>query len=107
MASDLASAASAREMTKVSVIAESTFWPTTVPRRRDSVNVPARREVPSRLPSAPKMLPRMPMAAGMSTSIPGSCSRVSWMLPSVTPARMSTLDEMSRADKPCRAPTSS
>src|SRR5437773_10785251 len=37
---DLASAASASETTQVSVRADSTFWPTMVERRRDSVKVP-------------------------------------------------------------------
>src|SRR6266545_185242 len=36
---DLASAARARETTNVSVRADSTFWLTTVERRRDRVNV--------------------------------------------------------------------
>ena len=76
-ATALASTARAAETNNVRATAATTFWPTTVSRRRDRRNVPVWIDVPSRLPRAPKMLPRMPMAAGTSTSSPGSSSRVS------------------------------
>ena len=76
-ATALASTARAAETNRVRAIEATTFWPTTVSRRRDRLNVPVWIDVPRRLPSAPKMLPRMPMAAGTSTSRPGSASRVS------------------------------
>ena len=49
----------------------STFWATKASGRRDIRNVPAWIEVARRLPSAPKMLPRIPIAAGTNTRRPG------------------------------------
>ena len=43
-------------------------------------------DVEIRLPSAPKMLPRSPIAAGIMTSSPGSISKVSVMEPRTAPA---------------------
>src|SRR4051812_24940477 len=63
--------------------------------------------VPSRLPSAPKMLPRMPMAAGTSTNKPGSLSSVWVILPSVSPATRSPNDDTSSASNPWRAASTS
>ena len=64
-------------------------------------------DVPSRLPSAPKMLPRMPMAAGTSTSRPGRASSVPVMAPRVSPARRSPPEETSSAASACRNPAAS
>ena len=48
-------------------------------------SVPVCTAVPSLLPRAPKTVPRMPMAAGTSTSRPGSSSRVELIAPRVKP----------------------
>ena len=103
----LASTASAADTASVSAAAAKMFWPTTVSRRHDSRKVPVWIDVPSRLPSAPKMLPRMPMAAGTRTSRPGSSSSVPVIAPSVSPARRSPPDETSSAAKACRSPDAS
>src|SRR5205085_1156158 len=60
-----------------------------------------------RLPSEPKMLPRMPMAAGTNTSKPGRAERVWVMAPSVSPARRSPPDETRRAASACRTSAAS
>ncbi len=106
-ATALASTASAPETNSVRAMEATTFWPTTVSRRRDRLNVPVWIEVPSRLPSAPKMLPRMPMAAGTSTSRPGRASSVPVMAPRVSPARRSPPEETSSAARACRNPAAS
>src|SRR5205823_13033657 len=103
----LASTARANEIENVSAIDASTFCPTTVSARRERLNVPVWMAVPSRLPSAPKMLPRMPMAAGMSTSRPGRASSVWVMAPSVSPANRSPPEETRSAALPCRNPATS
>ena len=68
-----------------SATADARFWPTSVSMRHESRNVPAWTAVPSRLPSAPKTLPRMPIAAGTRIMRPGSFSRVPVIEPSVRP----------------------
>ncbi len=83
------------------------FWPTTVSRRVDMRKVPVCTAVPSRLPSAPNTLPRMPMAAGTRTRRPGRDSSVPVMEPSVSPARRSPPELMSSATKPARTPEAS
>ncbi len=103
----LASTARAADTNSVRAMEASTFWPTTVSRRRDRRNVPVWIEVPRRLPRAPKMLPRMPMAAGTSTSRPGSRARVSEMAPRVTPASRSPAEETSSAARACLSPAAS
>src|SRR5438876_3783324 len=103
----LASTARANEIENVSAIDANTFCPTTVSARRERLNVPVWMAVPSRLPSAPKMLPRMPMAAGMSTSRPGRASSVWVMAPSVSPANRSPPEETRSAALPCRNPATS
>ncbi len=70
-ATPLDSTASATDMPMVSSIAANTFWPSTVSRPSDQRKVPVWMAVDRRLPNAPKMLPRRPMAAGTSTSSPG------------------------------------
>ena len=107
VATTLASTASAAEMNRVRAIDATTFCPTTVSVRRDRRNVPVWMEVPRRLPSAPKMLPRMPMAAGTSTSRPGSASSVWVMAPRVTPASRSPPEETSSAASAWRSPAAS
>ena len=42
--------------------------------RRDTRNVPVWISVPSRLPSAPNTLPRIPIAAGTSTNSAGKAA---------------------------------
>ena len=63
--------------------------------------------VPSRLPSAPKTLPRMPIAAGTRTRRPGSRSSVPVIEPRVRPARRSPAEEHRSATKPARTPAGS
>src|SRR4051812_29665454 len=63
--------------------------------------------VPNRLPRAPKMFPRMPMAAGTSTSRPGRRSRVWVMAPRVSPAARSPTDDTNSATRPWRVPATS
>jgi len=89
-----------KETTIVMIREASMFCRRMLPLRRESSNVPTCMAVPRRLPRAPKMLPRIPMAAGMRTISPGSISRVSVMKPRVIPARMSPRDEMRRAVNP-------
>ena len=69
-----------------------------------SRNVPVCTAVPSRLPSAPKTLPRMPTAAGTRIIRPGSSSRVPVMEPSVRPAMRPVPVEIRSATKPARTP---
>ena len=103
MATALARMASAREIDSVRASEATMFCPTTVSVRRLIRNVPVWMAVPRRLPRAPKMFPRMPMAAGTSTSRPGRALRVLVMAPRVRPARRSPPEETSRAAMPCRA----
>jgi hypothetical protein len=56
--------------------------------------------VPRRAPIAPKIVPRIPTAAGMSTSSPGSASSVSVMWLSVRPATNEASVLMTSATKP-------
>ena len=63
--------------------------------------------MPSRLPSAPKTLPRMPMAAGTSTTRPGSRLRVLLIDAKVTPVTRSPPEEIRSATKPARTPAES
>ena len=58
-------------------------------------------------PSAPKTLPRIPIAAGTSTSRPGSISSVLVIDPSVMPVTRSPPDEIRSAMKPARTPAKS
>ena len=103
----LASTARTSEIDSDNASDAATFWPTSVSSRRDTRNVPAWIAVPRRLPSAPKTLPRMPMAAGTSTRRPGSASRVPVMAPSVRPARRSPPDERRSATNPAPTPLGS
>src|SRR5680860_30841 len=96
-----AATAPSAEDTKVSRIEASTFCAVKVPRRSSVVYSPVRMPVPSRAPNAPKMAPRIPMAAGTSTNNPGSCSRRPFIDPSTMPAAIPTTVEMARARKPC------
>ena len=59
-------------------------------------------EVESLLPMAPKMAPRIPMAAGIRTARPTSSSRVPEMLASTMPAMSSPAEERNSAANPCR-----
>jgi len=83
------------------------FWPTTVSRRRERRKVPVWSAVPRRLPIAPKMFPRMPMAAGTSTRRPGRDSSVPVIEPRVSPARRSPPELSRSATKPARTPAES
>ncbi len=83
------------------------FCPTSVSMRRDMRNVPVCTAVPRRLPSAPNTLPRMPIAAGTSTSRPGRACRVPVMEPRVSPARRSPPELSRSATKPARTPAAS
>ncbi len=103
----LAMTASASAVTNVRMTDAKTFWPTTVSARRDRPKVPVWIAVLSRLPSAPKMLPRMPMDAGTSTSRPGSRSRVPVMAPSAAPAARLVRVLSPRATRVWRAPAAS
>jgi hypothetical protein len=78
--------AAAKAMATVKMPAASTFCPRRVSRRVESVNVPAWMVVDTRLPKLPKMLPRIPMAAGTSTSRPGYFSSVPVIDPRKAPA---------------------
>ena len=103
----LASTASTAEIESESRIAALTFWPKSVSTRRETRNVPAWIWVPRRLPSPPKMLPRIPMAAGISTNSPGSWVSVPVIEASVRPVTRSPPDEIRSAKKPARTPAKS
>ena len=103
----LASTASTSEMDSESASEATTFCPTSVSSRRDTRNVPVWIAVLNRLPRPPKMLPRMPIAAGTRTSRPGSDSSVPVMAPSVSPARRSPPDESRSATNPAPTPLGS
>ena len=75
--------------------------------RGESRKVPVWICVPRRLPRAPKMLPRMPIAAGTSTRSPGSSFNVPVIDPSVMPAMRSPPEESRSATKPARTPAAS
>ena len=60
-------------------------------------------EVERRLPIAPKMAPRIPMAAGMSTASPTRSFSVPEIPASTSPATSSPTDERNRAANPCRS----
>ena len=68
----------------------------------DSPNVPAWMAVPSRLPSAPKMLPFTAIAAGTRRSRPGSSSRVSVIAARNSPATRLATAAITRAPKALR-----
>jgi hypothetical protein len=70
-ASTSAMTASTNDTPKVRIMAASTFCTSRESRLVETRNVPACRAVLRRLPSAPKTLPRRPMAAGTSSSRPG------------------------------------
>jgi hypothetical protein len=106
-ATDLASTARASDTPSDRARAASMFCPNTVSARRDTRKVPVWMAVPSRLPMAPNTLPRMPMAAGTSTSRPGRRSRVWVMAPRVSPASRSPPDDTSSATSPWRMPAAS
>ena len=78
--------ASATPSARLNATEATAFCAITESRRLDSRNVPAWMAVPSRLPSAPKMLPFTAMAAGTSSSKPGNFSRVSVMEARIRPA---------------------
>jgi hypothetical protein len=71
----LASTAKAKEIDSESRIAAPTFCPKSVSTRFDTRKVPAWIWVPRRLPRPPKMLPRIPIAAGIRMTRPGSVAR--------------------------------
>ena len=91
------------ERPAVRTAAASRFWPSTVSRRSDSRKVPAWMAVEMRLPKAPKMLPRSPMAAGTSTSSPGTRAKVAVIDPSTPPATKLVALFSPRAARLCRA----
>ncbi len=103
----LARIASTSEIESDSEIDAARFWPRTVSGRRDSWKVPVWIAVLSRLPIAPNTFPRMPIAAGTSTSRPGSASRVPVIEPRVNPARRSPPELIRSATKPARTPAAS
>ena len=83
---NLAINARTNDSTTVSDSDASTFWVSTDSRLADSRNVPVWIAVEMRLPTAPKMLPRSPIAAGTITSSPGSSSNVVTIAPRSAPA---------------------
>ena len=107
VAVDLTSTATTTAVATLSDIAARTFWPTMVSVRRASVNVPVWIAVARRLPSAPKMFPLSPMAAGTSTSSPGSSSSVPVMDARARPAPTLVTELRPNATRLCRAATGS
>jgi hypothetical protein len=85
-ATSFASTAIHTDDVNVVMMLTSTFCASTPPRRRFASNRPAWVAVPSRAPTAPKMVPRMPTAAGIRTRRPGRAASVSVMWLSVSPA---------------------
>jgi hypothetical protein len=71
------------------------------PRRRLKLKRPVWIEVESRLPIAPKIAPRIPMAAGIRTARPTSSSSLPEMLASAMPATSSPVEEMNSDANPC------
>src|SRR5699024_10962255 len=65
-------------------------------------NLPACANVPSRAPNAPKMLPRIPIAAGTSSNNPGNDSNAADIEPNAIPAIRSPVLDNSNAPKPSR-----
>ncbi len=57
----------------------------------------------SRLPIAPKMAPRIPMAAGMSTASPTRSFNVPEIPASTSPATNSPTEDRNSAANPCRS----
>ena len=88
---------------RVRAAAASTFWPSTVVRRRRSCSSPAWIDVDTRLPREPNTLPRSPMAAGTRTSRPGRRSKVAVRDPSTAPATRLVEEFSASATSPCRA----
>ena len=107
----LASAAKATPIIRLSAIAAATFWPTTESSRGVRRKVPVWMAVPRRLPSAPKMLPRRAMAAGTSSSRPGSLSRApvaeARISPAAMPARAATTRAANAAPNAAGSPPAS
>ena len=64
--------------------------------------MPAATPVPKRAPIAPKIVPRMPTEAGMSTRRPGSFSRVPVIEPRTSPATNPAQVLRTSATEPCR-----
>ncbi len=87
-------------MIKVSSRDDSMFWRRMERGRKETSKVPMCIAVPRRLPSAPNMLPLIPMAGGIRIIRPGSSSRVLVMKPSVAPASRSPREEIIRATRP-------
>src|SRR5699024_2112354 len=65
-------------------------------------NLPVCANVPSRAPNAPKMLPRIPIAAGTSSNNPGNDSNAADIEPNAIPAIRSPVLDNSNAPKPSR-----
>ena len=82
----LAMTARMSDSTRVSDTLARMFCESTDSRLNDTRNVPVWMEVEIRLPRAPKMLPRSPIAAGTMTSRPGSVSNVPTIEPRTAPA---------------------
>ena len=89
---------------RVSTSEAHTFWPTTLDDRSERRKVPVWMAVPSRLPSAPKIFPGRAMAAGTSSSSPGSSANRSWLRPSTTPAITLVTAKMHSAPSDWRTP---
>ena len=80
----------------------NTFWYRTPLRRRDSSNTPAALAVPNRAPIAPKIVPRMPVAAGSRMYSEGSSLSVAWIDEVVMPAISAASVLTTSATKPWR-----
>ncbi len=100
--SNLAMNASKTPEMSESTAAACTFSART-PRLRLKLKRPVCMAVESLLPIAPKMAPRIPMAAGMRTASPTSSSMMPAMPASAMPATSSPVEERNSAAKPCRS----
>ena len=98
-----ASAASHREDVNVVTNATSTFWASTPPRFRLASKIPAADAVPSRAPIAPKIVPRIPTAAGIRTSSPGRTESVCVIEARISPATNDAAVLRASATRPWRS----
>ncbi len=103
MAESFASAARYSDDENVVTMATNVFWYRTPCRSRVGSNRPAWMLVPSRAPMAPKIVPRMPFAAGMRMMRPGRARSVLLIELRVTPATSAAPVLTSSATKPCRS----
>ena len=102
IATPFASRAKSSDTENVRTVAAYMFWKRTPSRFDVASNMPVWMLVPSRDDNAPKMLPRIELAAGSSMSRPGSFASVPVIAASAMPAAISPTVETTSETRPWR-----